>query len=330
MPPPTGTDWFRTPGSTPRLTDRDPRHKPYLSRGFRAPGALGVVVIALVLAVVVGFVGAYVYTKSDIGAIEAVDPADRPLAEAEQRAKEEADRRARQAADAADDDQSTTTTRPEILSPDDLAKKVAPSVWSVKSLNEAGEPTEGSAFVAGSFGGQTFLLTSLAVVRAATLDPGPEITARNGNSEVKVTLWTWQEERDLALLVLSRSAPGLTWASEDPEGKVGDKVYAASAAGLAPGVIVATSAAAIEHNVVVDGSRQGGPLLNERGQVLGMVSADFNPGGVGTDRIFLAVPVRLACEGVLSCGGGNATVPSTVAPTGPNATTTPTTAGPRR
>ena len=330
MPPPTGTDWFRTPGSSPRLSDRDPRRKPYLSRGFRAPGAVGVIVVALVLAVVVGFGGAYVYTKSDIGSIEAVDPADRPLAEAERRAKEEADRRAGLAADASDDEQSTTTTRPEILSADDLAKKVAPSVFAVRSLDEAGQPTEGSAFVAGSFGGQTFLLTSLAVVRAATLNPGPEITVRNGSSEGKATLWTWQEERDLALLVLPRPAPGLNWASEDPEGKAGDKVYAASGGGLSAGVIVSTSGAAIQHNIVVDKSRQGGPLLNERGQVLGMVSVDFNPGGVGTDRIFLAVPVRLACERVLTCGGGNATVPSTVAPTGPNATSTPTTAAPRR
>lgn len=321
MPTPTGTDWFRTPGRIPRLTDRE--GKPYLSRHLRAPGALGVVAIALVVAVVVGFLGAYVYTKSDIGVIEAVDPADRPLAEAERRAKEEADRRAGQAAEVSS---STSTTRPEVLSPDDLAKKVAPSVWAVQSLDQAGVAVEGSAFVAGSFGGQTFLLTSLSVVRAATRNPGPEITVRNGGSQVKVTLWTWQEERDLALLVLPRSAPGLSWASENPEGRVGDKVYAAvGPGGLTPGVIAATSPAAIQHNVFVDKGRQGGPLLNERGEVLGMVSADFNPDGAGTDRIFLAVPIRLACERVLGCGGGNATVPSTVAPTGLNATTPPTT-----
>ena len=323
MPSPTGTDWFRTPGQTPRLSD--PGRKPYLSRRLRAPGALGVIAIALVLSVVVGFAGAYVYTKSDSGTIEAVDPADRPLAEAERRAKEEADRRAGQAAEVS----TTVTTRPDILSAEDLAKKVAPSVWAVRSLDEAGVPTEGSAFVAGSFGGQTFLLTSLAVVRAATRKPGPEITVQSGGSEVKVTLWTWQEERDLALLVLTRPAPGLTWASENPEGRPGDKVYAASGGGLSPGVIASTSAAAIQHNVFVDKSRQGGPLLNERGEVLGMVSLDFNPDGTGTDRIFLAVPVRQACERVLSCGGGNATVPSTVAPTGLNASNPATTARPR-
>ncbi len=323
---PTGTDWFRTPGQTPRLTDREPRRKPYLSRRLRAPGALGVIAVSLVLSVVVGFAGAYVYTKSDSGSIEAVDPADRPLAEAERRAREEADRRAGQAAEGS----TTTTTRPEVLSADELARKVAPSVWAVRSLDEAGVATQGSAFVAGSFGNQTFLLTSLSVVRAATRNPGPEITVGNGGSELKVTLWTWQEERDLALLVLPRSAPGLTWATENPDGRPGDKVYAAAPGGLTPGVVTATSPASIQHNVFIDKGRQGGPLLNERGEVLGMVSQDFNPDGAGTDSIFFAVPVRLACERLLSCGGGNATVPSTVAPTGLNAAPTPTTASPTR
>jgi S1-C subfamily serine protease len=313
MPSRIGTDWFRTPGATPRLDDPEP----FVRRHLWPPSAPVAIAAALVLSVLVGFCGAYAYTTSDSGTIEAVDPADRPLAEAERRAREEADRRAAEAASASP---TTSTTRVQILSPEELARKVAPSVWAVRSLDEAGAPTEGSAFVAGSFGGQTFLLTSLAVVRAATRNPGPEITVRNGGSEAKATLWTWQEERDLALLVLPRSAPGLTWATENPEGRPGDKVYAAAPGGITAGVISATSAAAIEHTVFIDKARQGGPLLNERGEVLGMSSIEFNPGGAGTDRIFFAVPVRLACERVLSCGGGNTTV-STVAPSGPNATT---------
>ncbi|MDP8938045.1 MAG: serine protease [Actinomycetota bacterium] len=311
MPPPTGTDWFRTPGEAPRLTDREP----FVRRYLWPPTPLVAVAVAVVVAVLVGFLGAYVYTASDSGTIEAVDPADRPLAEAERRAREEADRRAREASQPST---TTSTTRVEILSPEEIGRKVAPSVWAVKSLDEAGAPTEGSAFAAGAFGGQTFLLTSLAVVRAATRNPGPEITVRNGGSEAKATLWTWHEERDLALLVLPRSAPGLTWATESPEGKAGDKVYVATASGLTPGVIASSSPTAIQHNVFVDKARQGGPLLNERGEVLGMTSIDFNPQGAGTDRIFFAVPVRVACERVLSCGGDNTTA-STVAPSGPNA-----------
>lgn len=319
MPPPTGTDRFRAPGYIPRLTDPEPS-----GRRLWPPSAPVAVAMALVLAVLVGFLGAYAYTKSDSGTIEAVDPADRPVAEAERRAREEADRRAREAAQAS----TSSTTRVPILSPEELARKVAPSVWSVQTLDEAGAPTEGSAFAAGSFGGQTFLLTSLAVVRAATRNPGPEITVRNGGSEAKVTLWTWHEERDLALLVLPRSTPGLTWATENQEGKPGDKVYAAAAGGLTPGLITGSSATAIQHNVFIDKARQGGPLVNERGEVLGMSSIEFNPDGAGTDRIFFAVPVRLACERVLSCGGGN-TTSATVPPSGPNATapsaTTPAT-----
>ena len=323
MPLRTGADWFRAPGDAPRLTDQEP----FVRRYLWPPSALVAIAVALVVAVLAGFLGAYLYTRSDSGTIEAVDPADRPLAEAERRAREEADQRA---AEAARGSSTTSTTRVEILSPEEIGPKVAPSVWRVQSLDEAGVATEGSAFAAGSFGGQTFLLTSLAVVRAATRNPGPEITVRNGGSEAKVTLWTWHEERDLALLVLPRSAPGLTWATENPEGKPGDKVYLAAPSGLTPGVIVSSAADAIQHNVVVDKARQGGPLLNERGEVLGMTSIEFNPGGGGTDRIFFAVPMRVTCERVLSCGGGNTTA-STVAPAGPNAAAPSATApGPTR
>ena len=50
------------------------------------------------------------------------------------------------------------------------------------------------------------------------------------------------------------------------------------------------------------------------------------PGVVPPPDTFFAVPMAAACDRVLGCGGGNASVPSTVAPTGLNATTTPTTA----
>jgi hypothetical protein len=46
------------------------------------------------------------------------------------------------------------------------------------------------------------------------------------------------------------------------------------------------------------------------------------PGVVPPVDTFFAVPIGVACERVLNCGGGNASVPSTVAPTGLNATTT--------
>lgn len=268
--------------------------------------------ISLVISMLVGFTGALIYTSSDNAQIAAVDPADQT--------------RTLPTAPPVTEPTGPTTTRPEILTPDGIAKRTAPSVWSVSSLDESGRPVEGTGFIAGSFGGQTYLLTSFSLVRAATRIPGPEIVVRNGRTDLNATLWTWQEDRDLALLVTSRSVASLTWANDDPAPKAGDKVYlVASDGGPVAGVLSGVSPTSIQHNIFVDERRQGAPLINERGQVLGMASLGLTPpGAVPSFDTFFAVPIASACDRVLNCGGGNASVPSTVAPTGPNATTTTT------
>ena len=297
-----GSRWFQPSGRTPTLADLD--HKPFLRRHFWPPSAFGIIVISLLASVMVGFTGALIYTSSDNAKIAALDPADQT------RVAPTIPGSAEQAA-------TTTTKPPEILTPDGIAKKAGPSVWTVSSLDEAGRPVEGSGFVAGSFGGQTYLLTSLSIVRAATRIPGPEIVVRNAGSDVKATLWSWQEDNDLALLATGRTVPSLSWADENPAAKAGDKVYVVGAGGGAmAGVIWNVSPANIQHNVFIDARLQGAPLLNDKGQILGMASLSLNPGDTNSS----AVPIGAACQRVLSCGSGNS-VP-TVAPTGINATTT--------
>lgn len=316
-----GLSWFQTPARTPQLSDLD--HKPFLRRHFWPPSAAGIIVISLVMAVVIGFTGALIYTSADNAKVSAVDPTDE----------------SRTAPSLPPDNGggATTTSKPiEILNADGVAKKAAPSVWSVSSLDEAGRPVEGSGYIAGSFGGQTFLVTSLSIVRAATRIPGPDITVRNGGADTKATLWTWQEERDLALLVIGRSAPSLNWADQTPPPKAGDKVFVLGGAGGAAvaGVISSVSATGIQHNVFVDDKRLGAPLLNDRAQVLGILTratgGSTTPGG----DTFTALPVAVICERVLSCGGGNTAVPGATDPaavtgsstTAPSRTGSPTTA----
>lgn len=301
-----GFSWFQSSGRTPTLSDAD--YEPFFRRHFWPPSAVGIIVISVVMSMTVGFIGAAVFTAANNAKVATVDPTDQS--------------RAAPTVPEAVEGPTTSTTKLEILSADGVAKKAAASVYSVSSLDDAGRVVEGSGFVAGSFGGQTYLLTSLSIVRAATRIPGPDITVRNGGFETKATLWTWQEERDLALVVIGRAAPSLSWADQNPGAKPGDKVYVvAGGGGVVAGVISSVSGAGIQHNIFVDERRQGAPLLNEKGQILGMTSLAFNPGAATADTVFYAVPVNAACERVLTCGTGNAAVPSTtVAPNGPNTT----------
>ena len=303
--------WSQQSDGTPTLADLD--RKSFLRRHFWPPSAPGIIVLSLVVSMIVGFSGALIYTSSDNAKIATVDPADQT-------------RVAPTIPASAEPTGPTTTKRPEILNADGIAAKAGPSVWAVRTLDENGRAVEGSGLIAGSFGGQTYLLTSFAIVRAATRIPGPEIMIRNGGSEVKATLWTWQEDRDLALLAIGRNAPSLNWTDENPQAKAGDKVYVVGGAGggVLAGVVSSVSPAGIQHNVVIDARRQGAPLLNEKGQVLGISSLALSAGALPGDANFLAVPIATACDRVLSCGGGNSVPSSTVAPTGNNATTTTT------
>lgn len=300
--------WLGVPGRTPRLSD--PSEEPFFRRHFWPPDAWGAIAIALVLSVVIGFVAALIYVSTEPAVRDSNDPAE--AAEGPAGAEE---------GDAA----GTTTTRPEVLSPEALAKKVAPSVWSVNTLDEAGRPTSGSAFAASSAPGQTLLLTSLEVVQASTRQPSPDIVVRNGGTEVKATLWTWQEDIDMALLVINRSQPALKWADDEAAPKPGDKLFVAvGSGGVAPGVVGAMSPSSIQHNIFTDEGRRGAALVSDKGEVIGMASLAFNPGGAGTDRIFFGVPVRSACVRVLACGGGNTdpgATPTSIAPP-PGGTTT--------
>ena len=307
-----GGNWFRARDKAPRLDDPEP----FWRRHFWPPSVWGATALALVLSVIVGLTGALIYVSSEPTSAPA-DPTEEPP---------------EASGDLAPGLQETTTTKAEILSTEALTKKVAPSVWTVDTLDEEGRPSVGSAFAAGSAPGQTFLLTSLAVVQSSTRQPSPDINVRNGNTQVKATLWSWQEEFDLAMLVIARSVPSISWVDTDGIPKPGDKLFvAAGTGGLSAGALATLSPTIVQHNIFTDEMRRGGPLLTEKGQVVGMASQAYNPGGAGTERIFFGVPVGISCQKVLACGAGNldadSATASSIAP--PPGGTTTTAAGGR-
>ena len=188
-----------------------------------------------------------------------------------------------------------------------LLEKTAPSVWFVSTLDEAGQPSVGSAFVVFSDSSQSFLLASFTTVQAATQQPAPTITVRKGGEELAAELTSWDPENDLALLTLDRpSLPALDWAPTDPPLQVGDRVFVVSGLGAAGGAIsqgfvADVSANGIQHDSPVGAAFQGGPLLNSNGEVLAVASRVYAPLGFSPEAVFFGVPIRTSCEEVIRC-----------------------------
>ena len=193
---------------------------------------------------------------------------------------------------------------------DALVSKVGPSLFFVSTQDEAGQPSVGTAFSLASDADQTLAVTSYTTVRAATQTPAPAIVVRYGDQEVAAQLWTWQEDRDLALLVVAKgSVPALALAPEEPPPATGERVFALSGLGAAGGAVsqgfvADVSAAGIQHDAAVGPAFQGGPLVNSEGEVVGVASRAYAPLGFASDGVLFAPAGRAVCERVLRCPSG--------------------------
>ena len=61
-------------------------------------------------------------------------------------------------------------------------------MWFVQTLDDAGAPSVGSAFVVFADDQQSFLLTSYTTVASSTTKPAPTITLRKGDETLTATL----------------------------------------------------------------------------------------------------------------------------------------------
>jgi S1-C subfamily serine protease len=189
-----------------------------------------------------------------------------------------------------------------------LIKKVEPSTFFVNTLDEAGQPSVGSGFAVASDDRQTLLLTSYNTVKAATRQPGPTLGVRKGNDEIKSTLWTWDEGKDLALIVLAKgSVPTLSFAPDQL--RPGERIFAVSGLGgsgasMTQGFVADVSSAGLQHDAAVGQAFQGGPLVNSDGGVVAVASRSYAPLGFTSDQVYFAPFVQAACERVLRCSGG--------------------------
>jgi S1-C subfamily serine protease len=192
----------------------------------------------------------------------------------------------------------------------DLVKKVAPSVFFVHTLDANGQASVGSAFVVTSNTTQSLLVTSYTTVLAATRSPGPPVYIRQGTIDTPVTVRAWDPQYDLALLVAPEANLHVVpAAAASPAPQPGDRVFAVSGLGsagasIAQGSVIDVSASGITEDAAVGPAFQGGPLINQAGQVVAVASRAYAPLGFTSDGVWFAPYVEAACNKVLVCPGG--------------------------
>jgi len=190
-----------------------------------------------------------------------------------------------------------------------LLNGAEPSVWFLSTLDEVGAPAVGSAFVVFADSERSFLLTSYEVIRAATVEPAPDLRLRKGDQDLTGELITWDEANDLALVAVPvGSLPALSFVDDPNAVAAGDRVFAvsglgASGASVAQGVVADAAGNAVQHDAPVGAAFRGGPLLDSDGQVVGVASRSYAPLGFDPLAVFFSPPIRNACQAVMSCPG---------------------------
>ena len=275
---------------------------------------IGTVLLLVAVAVGAAFAGTVLYTWYDFRLKETQESVERFTTEFESRFQEASEQINRQREEAAAEieerlvplreltEESTSTT--------ELASELAPSVFFVRTLDEDGRASAGSAFVVGSDSNKSYLVTSYEVVKASTREPGPSITLTAADREIEATLWQWEESTDMAVLTVDEGdLPVLPWVSQDlARNPIGTRIYAGGGLGsqgasVSPGLVIDVSAAGLQHTAAVGTAYRGGPLLTSNGEVLGMLSTDYNPLNFEPGAVTFAPNIAAACSGLLDCSG---------------------------
>lgn len=186
----------------------------------------------------------------------------------------------------------------------ELLEKVGPAIAHIRGIDSGREESSGTGFTVSSTEGQTWILTSFDLV-AGSVSQGTPIRVRLGNADREARVYSWDEPRDLALVILPVGGqPVLEWAKENPD--IGVQVWAiASAPGefgasAAEGNVLDVTASGLLTDADVPRHSAGGPLIARDGRVFGLLSLAYAPEGWPPSNGW-AVPIRFACQKVLRC-----------------------------
>ena len=143
-------------------------------------------------------------------------------------------------------------------------------------------------------GYRSAILTRLWVGRAAK--QGRSIVVIQGRRSFHVRPGEVDEENGLALLFTKAAVPSLAWATDAP--RVGEFVagvgFPGRRIGVATGAVTAIGPHALLTDARLTPGSGGGPVVNRRGDVVGVARA-------GRDGLVTATPIDRACRALVSC-----------------------------
>ncbi len=170
---------------------------------------------------------------------------------------------------------------------------------------EAGDDL-GSGWVAHADAGGSDIVTNFHVVADSWNDGVAAVTVRQGDASLSGTVARVDPEEDLAIVHVAAQLPALVAVTERLE--VGTAVMAAgSPLGLDGTVTVGVLSSYrslegseyVQFSAAVSPGNSGGPLVDQRGRVIGIVSAKLvYPGAEG---LSLAIPVAVVCNNLVTC-----------------------------
>ncbi len=188
-----------------------------------------------------------------------------------------------------------------------LPAQVGGSVYQLRTTDQNGRVVAGSAAAVADHRGGTALVTSYSLVKAGTISPGPGIELVKGDEVIPATLWSWDAERDLALVVTEVALPRLSFANNtDQVALIGARVFAMSGTGgqgatASPGTVLDRSAVGFQHTAVIGSMFNGGPLVNSEGELVGVASTTYSPLGVDGGDVSFAADLDGVCAKLLNC-----------------------------
>lgn len=185
-----------------------------------------------------------------------------------------------------------------------LLERIGPSIAYVAGADAAGAPGGASGFIVSATNSESWVLTVFKPVAGSAAQKSA-VRVRIGSTDREGTVWSWDEGRDLALVIIKvGNLPVLEWEKNDPP--VGSLIWAV---GAAPGKLRAAASQGYvldngQDGYLVDAdvanSSAGGPLITREAKVLGVLSINYAPGGYPSSKGWV-VPIKLACQKVLRC-----------------------------